>query len=67
MTFVLRTNCLPMNRDTPAPKGKPRAFDPEAIVNSAQYERIFDDDQRDFLIKCMQPDPAKRATAEELL
>mmetsp|Transcript_27286 Transcript_27286/g.36491 ORF Transcript_27286/g.36491 Transcript_27286/m.36491 type:complete len:86 (+) Transcript_27286:795-1052(+) len=32
-----------------------------------QYERIFDDDQRDFLVRCLQNYPEKRATAEELL
>ena len=42
-------------------------FDCEGIINSPQYERIFDEDQRDFLIKCLQTDPEKRATAEDLL
>ena len=65
MTFILRTACLPMNREsalTPADAKAP-IFKPEDIINSGQYGRIFDEDQRDFLIKCMQPDPLKRATA----
>ena len=28
-------------------------FDPEGIINGVQYGKIFDEDQRDFLIKCM--------------
>lgn len=48
-------------------EGKVAEFDPESIINGLQYERIFDDDQRDFLIKCLQTDPEKRASAEELL
>ena len=46
---------------------KAEEFDPSGIINSVQYSRIFDEDQRDFLIKCMQHDPAKRASAEQLL
>ena len=68
ITFIMRSACLPMNRENNATPADPKApkFDPEGIINSAQYGRIFDEDQRDFLIKCMQQDPLKRATAEEL-
>ena len=75
MCFVLRTNCLPLNRagisetetHNATVKKSQAKFDPEGIINSPQYSRIFDEDQRDFLIKCLQHDPAKRATAKELL
>jgi len=66
ITFILRTACLPMNRESLEVPGKVTTFDPEGIINSGQYSRIFDEDQRDFLIKCLQPDPQKRATAEQL-
>lgn len=58
-----------MNRENrqSSPDGKLVEFDCEGIINSPQYERIFDEDQRDFLIKCLQTDPEKRATAEDLL
>lgn len=56
LTFILRTNCLPMNREVNGSvelAAKKTIFDPEAIINSYQYARIFDQDQRDFLIKCL--------------
>ena len=64
LIFIMRTACLPMNRDTTHAVAKAQTFDAEGIINSSQYSRIFDEDQRDFLIKCMQPDPAKRWSAE---
>ena len=67
MTFILRTACLPMNRENKTGDGKPKEFDPAIIINGTQYEKIFDEDQKDFLIKCLQADPQKRATAEQLL
>jgi serine/threonine protein kinase len=58
-----------MNRDNKkdSQKGEKVDFDCESIINSPQYERIFEEDQRDFLIKCLQTDPEKRASAAELL
>ena len=69
LTFILRTACLPLNRDSQTGEGDDNSgkFDPKDIVNSPQYSRIFDDDQKDFLIKCMQFDPKQRATVDELL
>ena len=43
------------------------AFDPHEIVRSVQYKKIFSDEQKDFLIKCMQDDPKNRKTAKQLL
>ena len=39
MTFILRTNCLPMNRDN-----KEAKFDAESIVNSPQYRKLFSEE-----------------------
>lgn len=33
LTFIMRTNCLPMNRETKQADGKPNPFDPESIIN----------------------------------
>lgn len=58
---------MPIDRNSSALEGKPRSYSLEDIINSERYQRIFDDEQRDFLLKCLQPDPKKRATADELL
>ena len=62
LVFVLRTNCLPLMRDSQNKK-----FDLEGIINSQQYHKVFDEDARDFLSKCMCIDPKSRATADQLL
>ena len=62
LVFVLRTNCLPLVRDSQNKK-----FDLEGIINSQQYHKVFDEDTRDFLSKCLKIDPKSRATADQLL
>lgn len=68
LAFNCKTDCLPMSRDNqnPDPTKRPK-FDPDAIINSEQYEKIFDEDLRNFLVEALQPDPTKRATAQQLL
>ena len=46
MTFILRTNCLPMNREKRLSSNDAEAteFDPEGIINGVQYGKIFDED-----------------------
>ena len=54
LTFFLLTNFLPMNRNSKGTKGEQATpFDPDAIIKSPQYSRVFDEDLRDFLIKCL--------------
>ena len=46
LTFILRTNCLPMNREKRLSSNDAEAteFDPEGIINGVQYGKIFDED-----------------------
>ena len=74
MIFNLRVATTPLEREIPTEKGliNPNIaqitnFEAYTVVHSADYKKIFDDDEKDFYIKCLQVVPNQRASAEDLL
>ena len=72
LIFNLRVARHPLEREEVSAQDNPNIakitqFEPYTVVHSADYKRIFDDDEKDFYIKCLNVVPNRRASAEELL
>ena len=59
MILNLRVGTTPLERDLPTDKeinpniAKITDFEAYTIVHSADYKRIFNDNEKDFYIKCL--------------